>query len=195
MKLSMKVAAMFLCLLLAAAFARAQQEQLKPANATPANIPHLRVDILLTEYAGDKKVNSLPYALHVGASDFVHGLHADEANLRMGVRVPFAAGPLTGPSTQYEYQNIGTNIDVQAFEIDAGTYRLQCNVERTAVSSPDQEANLQQGRNLASLPVLSNFSSKFELSLHDGESGEGLSATDPFNGHMMKIEVTIHVVK
>jgi hypothetical protein len=40
-----------------------------------------------------------------------------------------------------------------------------------------------------------NFNSGFDLVLRDGETGEGVSATDPFNGHVLKVSVTIHVVK
>lgn len=187
-----KVVALSLCLLMAAAFAPAQEQSKTPPDKQ-ANISHLRVDLLLTEYAGEKKVNSLPYTLYVGASD-LH-VNASRAFLRMGVRVPIATGPLNGPTTQYEYQNVGTNIDTQASKIDEATYRLNCNVERTAVSSPNDGALPEEPRNMANLPVLSNFNSQFEISLHDGETGEGLSATDPFNGHVLKISVTLHVVK
>lgn len=191
MKLSTKVAALLSGLFLCGAFAQAQDQPNPPAGHA-VNITHLRVDILLTEYAGEKKVNSLPYTLYVGASDPAHGLHEDAAYLRMGVRVPIATG--SGPSTSYEYQNVGTNIDVRAFK-DDGTYRLECKIERTAVSSPNEGAESSDQRNISTLPILSNFNSQFEISLRDGESGEGLSAADPFSGRVMKAEVTIHALK
>lgn len=193
MKLSMrKVAALSLCVLMATAFAVAQ-EQSKPPSESPANIPHLRVDVLLTEYAGEKKVNSLPYTLYVGASDFVHHINGERSFLRMGVRVPIATGSVNG--TQYQYHDVGTNIDIQAFKIDDTSYRLECNVERTAVSSPNEGAMSETPRNITTLPVLSNFNSQFEISLHDGQTGEGLSAADPFSGHVLKVNVTAHVLK
>lgn len=188
MKLStIKLTALFLCLLMAAAFARAQ-EQSKTTAHSPASITHLRVDLVLTEYAGEKKINSLPYTIYVGVNRV-------PASLRMGVRVPMATGPLNAPSTSYQYQNVGTDIDVRAGTIDDTTYQLNCTVRRSAVSSPNGDASAEEIRNLASLPVLSNFDSNFEISLHDGETGEGLSATDPFSGHVMKITVTLHVLK
>lgn len=195
MKLSMlKVAPLVLCVLTAAAFVRAQEQPKTTANS-PSIITHLRVDLVLTEYAGEKKVNSLPYTIYVGASDSVHHHAAGGAYLRMGVRVPLATGPLNGSSTQYTYQSVGTNIDVEADKVDDTTYRLDCTVERTAVSSPNGDASDGEPRNLSTLPVLTNFSSHFEISLHDGETGEGLSATDPFSGHVMKVAVTLHVIK
>ncbi len=193
MKLILKLATLGLCFLAACGLACAQ-DQSKTSSDHPADFTHLRVDILLTEYAGDKKINSLPYTLYAGASDLPHALHAERVYLRMGVRVPIATGPVNSANTQYEYQNVGTNIDVQAFKNDDGTYRLECNIERTAVSPPDQGTSQQDPR-IGGLPILNNFSSQFELSLHDGESGEGLSAADPFSGRVMKATVTIHVLK
>lgn len=193
MKLTMKVAAISLYFLMAAAFARAQEQPKSSTGKTP-DITHLRVDILLTEYAGEKKINSLPYTLYAGASDISHGMHTQRVYLRMGVRVPIATGPLNSANTQYQYQNVGTNIDVQAYKIDDGTYNLECNIERTAVSPPDQGTSQEDPR-IGGLPILNNFSSQFELSLHDGEGGEGLSAADPFNGHILKVTVTLHVLK
>lgn len=196
MKLSMKkVAAVLVCLLMAAAFAPAQEQSKTSTDDLQATLPHLRVDVLLTEYAGEKKVSSLPYTIYAGVSDFVHHASALPASLRMGVRVPIATGPLNGPTTQYDYQNVGTNVDIRAAKIDGTTYRLNCTVERTAVSSQNEGVSTDEPRNMATLPVLSNFNSNFEISLHDGETGEGLSATDPFNGHVLKITVTLHVVK
>lgn len=188
MKLSIrKVTALLLCLLMAPAFARAQEHS-KPAGDSQASITHLRVDLVLTEYAGEKKINSLPYTLYVGVSTM-------PASLRMGVKVPIATGPLNGPSTQYQYQNVGTDVDVRAAKIDETTYRLNCSVQRSSVFSPNQSALPDEPRNMATLPVLSNFSTNFEIRLRDGETGEGLSATDPFNGHVLKISVTLHVIK
>jgi hypothetical protein len=196
MRFTMRVAAISLCLLLAVAFVRAQA-QTKSSNDQSAVQPlsHLRVDLVLTEYNGDKKIGSLPYALYVGAPDREHGPGAPSAFLRMGVRVPIATGPTTGANTQYQYENIGTNIDVDATSLGDHLYRLQCTVERTAVSSPNEAVKLAVQQTLPTLPILSNFNSRFELSLHDGESGEAMSATDPSNGHVMKVDVTIHVLK
>lgn len=196
MKFTMRVAAISLCLLLAVAFVRAQA-QTKSSSDQSVVLPlsHLRVDLVLTEYNGDKKISSLPYALYVGAPDRQHGPGAPSAFLRMGVRVPIATGTTTGASSQYQYENIGTNIDVDATNLGDHFYRLQCTVERTAVSSANEEVKLAVQQPLATLPILSDFNSRFELSLRDGESGEAMSATDPSNGHVMKVEVTIHVLK
>ncbi len=191
MKLSMKVAAISLCLLMAAAFARAQ-DQPKTSDDHSPDITQLRVDVLLTEYAGEKKLNSLPYTLYVGASDYPHGLHATNAFLRMGVRVPILVGD---EKIAANYTNVGTNIDCDAASVSQDTYRLQLTVNRTAIYSPDSEVTAGEPFHVGGQPILRDFESRFELSLHDGQSGEGLSATDPFNGHLLKVTVILHVQK
>lgn len=195
MKLSSKVAVIFTVGFLAIAFVHAQQAQ----KSDQVAMNHLRVDILLTEYEGEKKINSLPYTLYVGVTDPQHGPNAPSAYLRMGVRVPVATGSVSANTntlvnTQFQYQDVGTNIDVDATKLDDGVYRLQCTVERTAVS-PHQGMGSENQSGILPLPAITRFNSRFELSLHDGQSAEGMSATDPFSGHVMKINVTVHVLK
>ena len=186
MKLGMRMAGMLMCLLMIPAGIRAQ-EQAKTPNTE--SITHLRVDLLLTEYNGDKKMSSLPYSLYVGIGDPTHSVHS--AYLRMGVRVPISTG------TQLTYQNVGTNIDVSATNVGDGLYRLEFTVQRTSVYSPEDSGNISQGAVHfgGNEPILRDFNSRFELNLHDGENKEGMSATDPFSGHVMKTSVTIHVVQ
>lgn len=198
MKLSSKIVAILLFVVLAVAAARAQQS---PQNSVQDTMSHLRVDILLTEYDGAKKISSLPYTLYVGVTDPQHGPHAPSAFLRMGVKVPVATTPVSAAkgsqitNYNFQYENVGTNIDVDATKLDSDLYRLQCTVERTAVSSPHQGNDSGEGSGILPLPTLTNFNSRFELSLRDGQEGEGMSATDPFSGHVMKINVTMHVLK
>lgn len=198
MQMRMPMLGMLMCLLVIPATSRAQaQQQEKKSN--DQTVTHLRVDIVLTEYAGDKRVSRLPYTLYVGVTDPQHGLHAPSAFLRMGVKVPIATGPVPAKGSnlianyQYQYENVGTNIDVDATKLGEGLYRLQCTVERTAVSSAHQDGLDQSG--ILPLPTLTNFNSRFELNLRDGQNAEGMSATDPISGHVMKINVAVFVLK
>ncbi|MGH9731850.1 MAG: hypothetical protein ACRD4A_09125 [Candidatus Acidiferrales bacterium] len=186
MKLGMRIAGILMCLLMTSVGIGAQEQ---PKASNNESITHLRVDVVLTEYNGDKKASSLPYALYVGVGDRDH--HEASAFLRMGVRVPISTG------AQITYQNVGTNIDVYATNVGDGLYRLQFTVERSSVYSPEDAASAGQGTAHfgGNQPILRDFNSRFELNLHDGESKEGMSATDPFSGHVMKANVTIHVVR
>ncbi|MGH9709990.1 MAG: hypothetical protein ACRD37_05555 [Candidatus Acidiferrales bacterium] len=185
MKPGMRMAGILMCLLMIPAGIRAQE----PAKTSSSeSITHLRVDLVLTEYNGEKKISSLPYALYVGIGDRTHSVHS--AFLRMGVKVPISTG------AQITYQNVGTNIDVSATNVGDGQYRLELGVERSAVYSPEDATDAAQGgmHYGGNQPILRDFNSRFELNLRDGESGEGMSAADPFSGHVMKVNVTAHVL-
>lgn len=198
MKFSSKIAAILALLLFGAAFVHAQQQPEKTTSMT-----HVRVDILLTEYDGDKKINSLPYTLYLVASDPEHHINSPRTYLRMSIRVPIPTGSFSNSNsknapvvnTQYQYEDVGTNIDVLAWKLEEGLYRLDCTVEHTAAAS-SQLGNISEVQgNSYVVPVITKFNSQFQLKLHDGQSGEGMSAADPVNGHVMKITATLHVLK
>lgn len=191
MKLSMKVAAISLCLLLAAAFARAQ-DQPKASDSQSADMTHLRLDILLTEYDGDKKVISLPNTMFLEARPH----NAQERSLRMGLKVPIATNSGATEGTQWQYQDVGTNIDARATALGDGSYDLDLRVDRSSVYSADQSKNdTERIPRTAGLPIVRAFITSFDLGLHDGQTAEGSSATDPFNGDVLKVSVTLHVLK
>jgi opacity protein-like surface antigen len=189
MKLSMKVAAISLCLLMAAASARAQ-DQPKASDDHSTDITHLRLDILLTEYDGDKKVTSLPNTMFLEARPH----NAQDRQLRMGLRVPIASN--SGTNQQFSYENVGTDIDARATTMADGSYDLDLRVDRSSVYSANQgKDETERVPAAGGLPIMRNFVASFDLGLHDGQTSEGTSTTDPFNGHVLKITVILHVLK
>lgn len=185
MKLRMPILGILVCLLMIPAIARAQEQAKKPND----QFSHLRVDIVLTEYNGDKKISSLPYTLYAASR-----LGAGAASLRMGVRVPVPVA--TGNNGSYNYLNVGTDIDCRASNLDDNFYELYINVDRssiyTATQTPPGGAQIHP---LPDTPVILNFNSHFDIALRDGETKEGTSATDPLSGNVLKISVTLHVLK
>ncbi|HEV2305352.1 MAG TPA: hypothetical protein VGR93_07535 [Candidatus Acidoferrales bacterium] len=181
MKLRPVMLGMLICLLMFPISSRAQDQTQKNENP----ISHLRVDILLTEYNGDKKVSSLPYTLYVASRPRGGEM---PANLRMGVRVPVPENT--------RYLDVGTDIDCRASTLDNGSYELSIGVNRSSIYTASKEqAGSEQIRPLPDTPVTRNFNSRFDISLRDGETREGTSATDPLNGNILKITVTLHVLK
>lgn len=169
------------------------QQQAK--NSTDQTVTHLRLDITLSEYDGSKEVNSLPYTLFLDSSP--HGMHL--RSVRMGLKIPIVVNT-TAPGQQqttYQvtYQDIGTDIDARATTIADGSYDLDMNVDRSSVYSANQGTDgtgrIPQGGS----PIVRSFRSSFDLGLRDGQTAQGPSATDPFNGHVLKISVTLHVTK
>ncbi|MGB7227265.1 MAG: hypothetical protein WBD26_05870 [Candidatus Acidiferrales bacterium] len=186
-KLRTRVAGILLVMLIVPAYALAQQQDKTSADEST----RLRLDILLSEYDGSKQVNSLPYTLFLEASP--HG--ARPRSVRMGLKIPIVVNT-SSTNQQVSYQDIGTDIDARGTTLADGLYDLDMNVDRSSVYSANQGTD-ESGRipQVGGSPVVRSFRSSFDLGLRDGHTEQGPSATDPFNGHVLKISITLHVVK
>jgi len=156
-----------------------------PAAAASANekVTPLKIQVLLTEFDGDKKVKSLPYVSYVTASSD----HAYEfTKIRVGTRVPV----YTGKDSGMQYLDVGTNIDCRARHAEGGAYRLSLVVERSWV---DGDASGTAGQ--LPEPIIRQFKNEMELTLRDGQTSEPTVATDSMTGKVMKIEVSLSVLK
>ena len=176
-----------------------------PALSAPARtsiegmrVP-IKVTVLLSRYQGDKRVSSMPYMLGVMASAPAYG-PSRKTTMNMGVEVPvmttvFGGDGKTGPSTSYNYRSVGTNIDCNATfdESVPGLFQLTLVVSE---SSLGLDNNLKRpGGIAADVPSFRNFNSQFAALLRDGQTMQYTSATDPVTGEIMKIDVTLNVMK
>ena len=184
-KLRMGVAGILLMMLMAPAYVWSQQQ----ANASvDKTMTRLRLDILLSEYDGSKDVDSLLYTL------FLESGQRRPRSVRMGLKIPIVTGT-SGTGEQINYQDIGTDIDAWAAPLADGSYDLDMNVDRSSVYSANQGADATGRITTGGSPVVRSFRSSFDLALRDGQTTQGPSATDPFNGHVLKVSITLHVVK
>ncbi len=185
-KLGVKIGTLLVCLFMATAIAL-PQDQAKSSTEQPTS--RLRIDFLLTEYSGQQKISSLPYTISMEAgADRPH----QEGKIRMGVKVPIAQG------NDFQYMEIGTDIDCWAKALGDGSYDLSLTISKSSVyAEPPNESQAGTGtlHTVVNHPVIQSFSVDFPLKMRDGETAEGTSATDPFNGHVLKISVTLHVLK
>lgn len=171
------------------ALAQAKQEAAE-GGKKPGTVyfgPELRIHVLLNEYDGEKKVGSFPYTLTV-EEDF-----PNPTKLRMGIRVPVATG-----NNQYQYMDVGTNIDCRAKTLADGRYRLTLSVERTSVYSVDEKKGAELPGNttpIGAQPIVRNFRVEFNSLLRDGQTVQTTSAADPVSGRVLKVDVTVNVVK
>lgn len=173
-----KIGLLFTSLLLAAFAAGAQENAKKPDDHAPAVTP-LRVQVLFTEFDGEKKVSSLPYTFTVNADE---RRARPNAQIRDGARIPISKG-----KEEFTYIDIGTNIDCSAGIQEDGRYKLQMTVERSSLS-PDAAAG-------NSNPVVRQFRADMNPVLKDGQTVESVVSTDPLNGHVYRVSVTLNVVK
>ena len=166
-------------LLAVATFRGSAQETTKPKDdRTPAVTP-LLVQVVLSEFDGEKKVSSLPYTLSVNADE---RRARPGSQIRTGVRVPISA-----KKEDFVYLDIGTNIDCSATLQDDGRYKLQMTIDRSSLS-PDTPAG-------GNPPVIRQFRVDVNPVLQDGESAESIVSTDPLNGHIYRVKVTLNVAK
>lgn len=180
-------------LLLLAAPLSAQQKPVEPA-ATVAGTP-LKVQVVFTENQGERKLSILPYTVHLLSQ--ADGRFGDTVKLRMGVRVPMQYGK----EGQWQYMDVGTNIDCRAQKLADGRFWLYVNLARTSASQADSSASAAGGKTSeASIPpglppLLGQFSSEMNLILSDSQTIQSIVATDPASGRTLRVEITLNVVK
>ena len=158
----------------------------------------VRVSLVIARFQGEKKVASLPYTLVVGTG-------GARTRMRMGVDTPIpttSTSSETGkPLTSYQYRNVGTNIDCAVWErsrmSEAGqpekVYRVSLSVENSsAFSGP--EARVAGGA-AEGAPLFRRFDTGIDVGLRDGQTVQTIASTDPVTGEVVKIDVTLNVVK
>lgn len=155
----------------------------------------VKATIVFTEYDADKKTKSLPYTVYINAAD-ASEVKSQWVRMRVGSRVPVYTG--TGNMT---YLDIGTNIDARAAHTPEGHFLLNLNLERSWAEGytlvPVQRPPEQMDPHAGSFqePIIRNFRSELDLKLREGQTLETTMATDPVSGKVMKVEVSLSIVK
>jgi hypothetical protein len=180
---------MFACVLAmtAASMGVLRAQEKKPEAAT-IPVP-LKVQVVIARYENDKKISSMPYMLSANAGR--------PANLRMGTRVPVVSTSYTpiasggagvNPLTAYQYQDVGTNIDCMATQLDDGRFSLNVTIEDSSVF-PDDQASARGN------PSFRSFRASNGMVLKNAETGQFTTATDKVTGETVRVDVTLTVVK
>src|ERR1700676_4519629 len=178
--------------------------QEKPSKEEPQAVrarlegQQLRLQVVFTEFDGDKKVKSLPYTLLIRAG--IPGAEREWARLRMGSKVPVFVGTNLASN---QYVDVGTNIDCFAWQIGEGYYRVTLNLERSwaegdAIARSDKSSNpapSDKSEVPFSPPIIRQFKSESSVTVRDGQALETNFATDPVTGKVVRLEVTVSAVK
>ena len=167
---------------------RAQE---KPKTEERVRVPTpIKVQIVFTEYEGDKKISSMPYSFTVISDEKVGGRYS--TSLRTGIRVPIETD---GKDQKTTYLDIGSNIDCGIETGEDGRFHLFLIFDRSALY-PNKSA---EGERLVAdpggLPLVRQFRTSENLILKDAQTSENLLSTDPLNGHTLRVSVTINVQK
>lgn len=151
----------------------------------------IRVQIVLAEYEGEKKISSLPYTLLLNADTPRGG----KASIRMGLRVPITVSA-SESAKQFQYLDVGTNLDGWAGKMEDGGFDLHLAVERSSVySSAGAKSPGAGGTELSAQPVVQQFKTEFDVLVHEGQTLQSTLATEPVSGRITKVEVTVNKLK
>lgn len=193
--MSKRLWAYLLPLALSGGAALGQERAERPAKpATP-----LKVQVTFARYQAEKKVSNMPYTLLVNADDRARaGLAAHGAtSVRMGIQVPLVAVVKEQPTVTY--RDVGTNLDCSAESLEDGRFKLILTLEQMWVSSAEVDrkstAGMMGEAAVVNSPFLRVFRSNTNMILRDGQTGQYVAATDPVSGEVLKIDVTLNVLK
>jgi hypothetical protein len=135
--MGIKIIAMAVLMLLAMPGASAAQEETQPSvpDAKQQPVPDakvFRLDFVVKEIEGGRVINSRGYSTSIST-----GAQARAASVRTGSKVPLAVS-----TTQFQYQDVGVNIDAQGAREVQGHLSLNVSAE---VSSVVTEAPASEG--------------------------------------------------
>ncbi len=171
----------------------AQEKPKAPEEPKPTTA--LKVQVVISEYEGDRKISSLPYTFFLTDDNL--------RVVRMGLRVPVlvAGADPTKPQVQpqFQYMEVGTNIDCKARSIEGGRFRLDLSVDRSSLySAASGKKPTDWGPGdppLSSQPIVRQAKMSSIFPIRDGETVQAAVSTDPVSGRVLKVDVTANVVK
>jgi hypothetical protein len=196
MKTGQKTLTFLGVLVLAGVTAQAQNTN----RTEPPPVP-VKVTVVFKEYQGGKLVANLPYVLSVNAA---RRGNAERSDLRMGLKVPITLG------SGVDYSSVGTNIDCTVLLQPDGPYAVRIAATRSSVhrvtnGEPVSGASSSRGQIMGDSvpdvgisnqhPIFDNSSFEETLLMRDGQTVQCLMATDPVTGRVLKVDVTLNVVK
>jgi hypothetical protein len=168
------------------------QAQGKPKAEERVKVSNpIKVQIVFTEFEGEKKISSMPYTFIVIADEKVGGRDYS-TSVRTGVRVPIE---LENKEQKITYLDIGTNIDCGIKSEDDGRFHLYLTFDRSAIYPNKSSEGERLVASPGGEPVIRQLRTVESLFLKDGQTSENLAATDPLNGHTLRVSVTINVQK
>ena len=156
----------------------------------------IKVQIVFTQFDGDKKVKSLPYSMYMNAPDATE-LRAGWVKFRIGSRLPIYAG-----KNEMQYLDVGTNVDARSAYTGDGHILLQVTLERSwvegEVSVPMMKADASQpdsSNGHFQDPIIRGYKSELDLKLREGQPVESTVMTDPISGKLEKVEISFTILK
>jgi hypothetical protein len=173
------------------ALAGAAFAQEKPEPEVRKNVMPLKVQLTIARQLAEKKVSSLSYAFPCNAND-------RKALVKVGVEVPVPVRK--GEGLEFQYRNVGANIECEALALPEGGFNLRFAVEQSSLyTASGAAAPAASARALAdqaeSPPMFRTSTSVFSVVLRDGQATQMVAGTDPITGEVVTFDVTLTAVK
>lgn len=142
----------------------------------------LKLTVVLSRVNGEKKIANLPFVLLVTPKE-------GPTTVTMSSQVGFPTTTINEGKTVtgYQYQNIGTSMNAQATDLDGGLFSISLSIN-------DQQM-LNDGAVKEAPGRRQDFSSSTKLLLRDGGTIQYNAATDKATGDVVKVDVTLNVIK
>jgi hypothetical protein len=152
-------------------------------KATPPMVP-LKVTVTISRFEGEKKTASLPFVLWVNT-----GREGGGIRMSSDVPVPVVTMKDGVATSSYTYRSLGTNIDCSATALGDGLFRISLSVEdqqvfRTVAAQADGARASFQTFRATNQPIL-----------RDTQTVQFAVATDKTSGEVIKLDVTLNLVK
>ena len=170
------------------------------AQAAQSGQVTLKVAVVISRFNAEKKTGSLPFLLMVVPAMTLNGPDGDRTSLQTGSEVPVpqtvigapaAGGAASQPQFSYSYRSVGTNITGAARIVADGQFNVGLTVTDSQIMTDLSEASgMTKG-----LPRFQSFTSTTRLLLRDGQSVQYTAATDKVSGDVIKLDVTMNVIK
>jgi hypothetical protein len=174
-----------LALAMIATDARAQD---RPAAKPPTP---LKLDVVFMKFEGQKKVSSVPYTLSLNAD-------GRQSAVRMGIQVPLATTMKDAPGgVAVVYKDVGNNVDCSAQPLEDGRFAVECSLQQSSLYSMEgaQRSAWLSGSANVTAPLIRTFSAHARLLLRHGETAPYTIAADPVSGELLKVDITLSVIK
>jgi hypothetical protein len=186
---------LLLCMLSPIVLAQDKPKADEKAKVEAPSTP-IKVQIVFTDFEGDKKTKSLPYVMYVNAPDSTE-LRAGWTKFRIGSRLPIYVG-----KNEMQYMDVGTNVDARAAYTGDGHILLQLILERSWVEGEISVPIMKSDSSASDLssghfqePIIRGFKSELDMKLREGQPAESTMATDPISGKVVKVEISFTVAK
>lgn len=161
-------------------------------QAPPAAPPTLKLTLVISRFQNEKKTGSLPFELMIVPGPVQDGpaqRDGDPTNLQVGTSFPYTSTTVTEGKavTTTQWQSLGTQITASGRMVGDGGFIIGLSVTDNQISADPVAAGSQ--------PKFQNFRSTNRLILRSGQTIQYTAAADKTSGEVIKLDVTLNVIK